>query len=277
MTQLATAPAPAGRRMPALLPTALSRGTLEVRSFVADRESVIFTFALPVILLSVFGQVFHGDIGSTGVPFRQYFAAGIIATGIMSATFVNLGAGIAADRDSGTLKRLAGSPLRPAAYFAGKAISALVVAAAETAVLLAVGVAVLGVRLPGSPGRWLTLGWVFVLGGAACAMLGIALSSLPRSARSSTAVFSLPYLVLSFISGVYFVFSSLPAGLRQVAALFPLKWLCQGLRAAFLPGFMRSAEPAHSWELARVALVLGAWFVAGLVLCLTTFRWRERG
>ena len=277
MTQLVTAPAPAGRRLPALLRTSLSRGTLEVRSFFADRESVIFTFALPVILLFVFGQVFHGDIGTTGVPFRQYFAAGIIASGIMSATFVSLGAGIAADRDSGALKRLAGSPLRPAAYFAGKAISALVVAAAETAVLLAVGGAVLGVRLPATPGRWLTLGWVFALGGAACAMLGMALSSLPRSARSSTAVFTLPYLVLSFISGVYFVFSSLPAGLQQIAALFPLKWLGQGLRAAFLPGLMQSVEPAHSWELARVALVLGAWFVAGLVLCMTTFRWREPG
>jgi ABC-2 type transport system permease protein len=40
---------------------------------------------------------------------------------------------------------------------------------------------------------------------------------------------------------------------------------------------MQSVEPAHSWELARVALVLGAWFVAGLVLCMTTFRWREPG
>jgi ABC-2 type transport system permease protein len=276
MTQLASAPAPAGRALPTRLRTGLSRGALEVRSFFADRESVIFTFALPIILLFVFGQVFQGDIGPTGVPFRQYFAAGIIASGIMSATFVNVGAGIAADRDSGALKRLAGSPLPPAAYFAGKAISALAVAAAETAVLLAVGVVFLGVRLPAAPGRWLTLGWVFALGGAACALLGMALSSLPRSARSSTAVFSLPYLVLSFISGVYFVFGSLPPGLQQVAAVFPLKWLCQGLRAAFLPGRLQAVEPAHSWELGRVALVLGAWFVAGLVLCMTTFRWRER-
>jgi ABC-2 type transport system permease protein len=43
-----------------------------------------------------------------------------------------------------------------------------------------------------------------------CAVLGLALSSLPRSTRGFSAVFSLPYLVLSFISGVYFVFRDLP-------------------------------------------------------------------
>ena len=184
MTQLASAPTPA---LPSLLRTGLARGGLEVRSFFGDRDAIIFTFALPVILLFIFGQVFHGDIGTTGVPFRQYFAAGIIASGIMSATFVSMGTGIAADRDSGALKRLAGSPLQPAAYFAGKALAALVIAAAETAILLAVGVAFLGLRLPATPGRWLIFGWVFAVGGATCAMLGMALSSLPRSPRPSHA------------------------------------------------------------------------------------------
>ena len=98
---------------------------------------MIFTFSLPVILLVVFGEVFHGTIGSTGVAFRQYFTAGIIASGIMSATFVNVGASVASDRADGTLTRLAGTPMPPAAYFAGKAIAALAVAATEAGLLLA--------------------------------------------------------------------------------------------------------------------------------------------
>jgi ABC-2 type transport system permease protein len=139
-----------------------------------------------------------------------------------------------------------------------------------------VGSAAFGLRLPGTAGRWLTLGWVFAAGTATCAVLGLALSSLPRSTRGSSAVFSLPSLVLSFISGVYFVFRDLPPVLQQVAALFPLKWLCQGLRSVFLPAAAAVAEPAGSWETGKIALVLGAWFVAGLVLCLTTFRWLDR-
>ena len=271
---------PATRRAPGGLAQAarlgVLRGGLELRMFFRQRESVLFTFALPVILLALFGSIFSGTVGHTGVPYKQYFAAGIIASGIMSASFVNLGIGVSTDRDDGTLIRLAGTPAPAAAYFFGKAICAMVVSVAEVVVMLAVAVPAFGLRLPATPGRWLTLVWVVLLGTAACSLLGIAVSGLARSARGASAVVTLPYLVLSFISGVYFVFSQLPSGLQQVAALFPLKWLCQGLRSVFLPASFQSAEIGHAWQLDRVALVLAAWLAGSLVLCLTTFRWQRR-
>jgi ABC-2 type transport system permease protein len=64
--------------------------------------------------------------------------------------------------------------------------------------------------------------------------------------------------------------------MQHAAAIFPLKWMCQGLRSVFLPESFASLEPAGSWELGKVALVLGAWCVIGLVLCLTTFRWTTK-
>jgi ABC-2 type transport system permease protein len=252
------------------------RGGLEIRQFFRQRESVLFTFALPVILLALFGSIFTGTVGHTGVPYKQYFAAGIIASGIMSASFVNLGIGVANDRDDGTLLRLAGTPAPAAAYFIGKAISAIAVSVAEVVIMLAVAVPAFGLRLPGTPARWLTLAWVVLLGTAACALLGIAVSGLARSARAAPAVVQLPCLVLSFISGVYFILSQLPSGLQQVAAVFPLKWMCQGLRSVFLPDAFQAVEAGHSWQLGRVALVLAAWLAGSLVLCLTTFRWQRR-
>jgi ABC-2 type transport system permease protein len=266
-----------GRGLPALGRASVVRGTIEIKQFGRQRENVIFTFSLPIILLLLFGQIFHGEVGHTGVSFRQYFIAGIIASGLMSATFVGVGVSIAADRDDGTLRRLAGTPLQPAAYFAGKAILAFVTSLLEVTALLAVGVAFLGLHLPSSPDRWLTLAWVLAAGTATCSMLGIAVGVLVRSTRSAFATMNLPYLVLSFISGVYFVFSRLPAGLQHVASIFPLKWICQGLRSAFLPDQLLAAEPAHSWEHGKTALVLGVWFVASLVVCVRTFRWQRQG
>ena len=46
--------------------------------------------------------------------------------------------------------------------------------------------------------------------------------------------------------------------MQTVAAFFPLKWMAQGLRSVFLPDALAAQEPAGSWELGRVALVLGA-------------------
>ena len=265
-----------GARLPTLLRTSLVRGAVETRLFFRQRESVVFTFALPIILLVLFGQIFHGQIGHTGVDFRQYFIAGIIASGLMSATFVALGLSIAADRDDGTLTRLSGTPLPAAGYLAGKAILAGVVCLLEVAAALAVGVGMLGLHLPATPERWLTLGWVLVLGSVTCSLLGIAAGCVVASTRSTFVVLNLPYLVLSFISGVYFVFGKLPAGLQHIAAIFPLKWICQGLRSAFLPDRLLAAEPAHSWEHGRIALVLGAWLVASLVVCVRMFRWQRQ-
>jgi ABC-2 type transport system permease protein len=269
-------PAAAEPPLPAPLRLGLARAALEIRSFFAQRDLVVFTFALPIILLVIFGQVFHGDVDGTGVPVVQYFTAGIIASGVMSVTFVSLGIGIAVERDSGALKRLAGTPLPPVAYFAGKAIAAMVIALAEVACTLTIGVLLLGLHLPATAGGWITLSWILALGVAACGLAGIAISSLPRTAASASAVVNLPYLVLSFISGVYFVFTTLPASLQHIAALFPLKWLSQGLRSVFLPSRLLAAEPAHSWEHGRIALVLGAWLVVSLVLCVRTFRWLPR-
>jgi ABC-2 type transport system permease protein len=64
--------------------------------------------------------------------------------------------------------------------------------------------------------------------------------------------------------------------MQQMAALFPLKWLCQGMRSVFLPDTFQRQELAGSWELDRVALVLLAWTVAAAVLAMRTFRWRRK-
>ena len=58
--------------------------------------------------------------------------------------------------------------------------------------------------------------------------------------------------------------------------MFPLKWMAQGMRSVFLPDALASHEVAGAWEHGRIALVLGAWCIGGLILCLTTFRWRGR-
>jgi ABC-2 type transport system permease protein len=263
-------------RLPSTIRLGISRSGLEIKSFFRRKDRVAFTFALPVVLQIIFGTIFSGKVPGTNVPYREYFTCGIIAVGIVTTTFTNLGISIVLERDDGTLKRLAGTPMPKTAYFIGKAISGLVVSVLETAILLVIGVAFLGLSVPHSPARWFTFAWVFALSVAAFSLLGVAVSGLASSAQSAPIVFQFPYLVLSFISGVYFVYGSLPRVIQDVAAVFPLKWLCQGLRSVFLPGGFARAEPAHSWQHGQIALVLGAWVVASLVVCVRTFRWQGR-
>jgi ABC-2 type transport system permease protein len=219
--------------------------------------------------------VLNFDLGQ-GVSFTQYFMAGIIAAGILGASLQNMAIGIATERSDGTLKGLAGTPMPRSAYFVGKVVQVLVVTAAIIAILLLIGGVFYGVDLP-SGSDWVTFVWVAVLGSASCTLLGIAISSLARNGRSASAVVTPFALLLQFISGVFFQFSEIPGWMQTVAALFPLKWMAQGLRSVFLPDSLAASEPAGSWELGRVALVLAVWCGIGLLLCVRTFRWQDRG
>jgi ABC-2 type transport system permease protein len=254
---------------------AYRQGVLEIKQFVRTREAVVFTMAFPVIMILIFASIFSGTIGA-GVKFTQYFITGMIATGLLTVGFQSLAIQIPIERDRGVLKRLRGTPMPKWVYFAGKAIMVVAIGVAEIALLLLVSTALFDLDLPGSARDWLTFGWVSVLGITACTLCGIAFSSVARTARSAPAVVTPVALVLQFISGVFFVFTDLPQWMQQVAALFPLKWMCQGLRSVFLPDTFAGLEPGGSWELGKVAAVLGAWCVIGLLLCLTTFRWTAR-
>jgi ABC-2 type transport system permease protein len=253
----------------------MNRTALEVRQFFRQRDSVVFTFAFPVILLAIFGSVFDFDI-QPGVSFTQYFTAGMIASGVMLTSFQSLAISIAVERDEGTLKRLRGTPMPPAAYFLGKVGLVLVTSLVQTAILLGVGALLFGLSLPSSASAWVRFGWVFVLGTAAGTVLGIAYSSVPRSSRSAAAVVSPVVVVLQFVSGVFFVFSDLPGWMRAISSVFPLKWLAQGMRSVFLPASFSAQEVGGSWQLGWTALILAAWTVVGLVFCLRTFRWQRR-
>jgi ABC-2 type transport system permease protein len=194
----------------------------------------------------------------------------------MVTGFQALGIQIPIERDRGVLKRFRATPMPRSVYFVGKVGMVFVIALTEIAVLLALSVPLFGVSLPATAGRWATLAWVILLGTIACTLAGIAFSSVPRSSRGATAVVTPVALVMQFISGVFFIFTELPPWMQQVAAVFPLKWMCQGMRAVFLPDGFGAQEAAGGFELGTVALVLGAWCVGGLLLCLATFRWTTK-
>ncbi|NEB79792.1 ABC transporter permease [Streptomyces sp. SID14478] len=263
-------------RLPGAWQLGLLRGGLELKQFFRQREQVVFTFAFPVVFLFLFASIFSDDVQGAGISASQLYVPGMMAAGIMSTSFQSLGISIAIERDERVLRRLRGTPMPPASYFLGKVWLVLVTGLLETAVLLVVGTTVYDVELPTDAGRWAAFTWLFVLGITACALLGIAISSVPRSGRSATSVVVLPFLVLQFISGVYISVDTIPDWMLNIGALFPLKWLCQGLRGVFLPESANVLEQTGSWEFGKAALVLGAWCVGGLVLCLLTFRWKNR-
>ena len=258
----------------------LHRAALELRLYAREKEAVFFSFLLPILLLSLFSVIFSGQFEESaaqgGMTAGGYFLPGMISAGVLLTSFQTMAMSVAAERDDGTLRRLRATPMPPVAYFIGKVGLVAVSSTAQVALLLLVARMVFGVALPATADRWAVFTVVFALGVTSGTVLGIAYSSL-ASSRTVGAVVIGPLLVLQFISGVYIAFDDVPPWLQQLAAIFPLKWIAQGMRSVFFPSELASAEMAGGWETGRTALVLAAWAVAGLVLCVLTFRWFKRG
>jgi ABC-2 type transport system permease protein len=282
MTALASgATAPAGAAAPrrpvrAFATASLARGHVEVLQFFRSREAVVFTLALPVVLMALLASIFSGYVAHTDVHFSQVYATGLLAGGVASTCFLSLAVAIAGERENGALKRLAGTPMPRTAYFVGKAILVVVTAVLEVVVLMLFGHFAYHVAWPGSIGRWWVFVWVTVLGAVCMALIGVAMSSVPRSSRSAAPVANLPLLVLEFISGVFVPFTSLSKGLYSFAGLFPLRWIAEGYRSALLPSDFQVVEPGHAWDHGTMALVMGIWCVLALVVSARTFRWLGR-
>jgi ABC-2 type transport system permease protein len=263
------------------IPSAVAIGrrrvAIELKQFFRDRNSAVFNFAFPMILLVIFGSVFGGQDMPSGITFAQYFVAGMIASGVLYTSFQNLAIAIPLEREDGTLKRLQGTPMPKASYFVGKIGTVFVAYIVQVTILIAVGVAFYGINLPATATQWFTFVWASVLGLIACTLCGIAFSVVPKTGRGASAVATPIVLVLQFTSGVFFVFTQLPEWMQVFASIFPLKWLAQAMRSVFLPESAAAMEVAGSWELGMCALMLTLWCVIGLVSALVFFRWTPRG
>ncbi|GAA1464804.1 ABC transporter permease [Microbacterium thalassium] len=260
----------------------LWRARFELMQYFRSGDTVVFTFLFPILMLGLFSVAFgaDGDMqpgpGLPPVPVAQMYLPAMLAAGLLLSGLQNLAIDIAVERSEGMLKRLGSTPLSPVSYFIGKILQVAVTGVLQAAAIIVFAVLVFQVPLPTEPDKWLTFAWVFLLGITSSALLGVALSTVPRSSRSAAAVVIPIVLIVQFISGVYLFFYMLPEWLQNVAGVLPVKWMAQGMRYVFLPDEYSALEQNGEWNLAGVAIALAIWLVVGLVLARVTFRWNRR-
>ncbi len=233
------------------------------RLFWRSRESAFFTFLLPILLLVLVGFA-YGDDEIDGVPAAPYLVAGLIGYGVVAAAFAGLAINTVIRRESGVLKRVRGTPLPPSAFLAAVIASELVVIALQVAAQILIGRYLLDAGFPEAP---VSLALALLLGAAAFAALGLAVTGLVRSSEGSSAIVNAIYLPMVFICGVFFSTDAFPGFLEAIANVLPLTYLLELIRDLFIEG--------SGWS-ATAAAVVAVWGAAGAVVALRTFRWEPR-
>lgn len=259
----------------------LRRISFELRGYFRQTDQVFFVFLFPLVMFALFASIFSGetvvdDPRFADVTMSQYYLTGMLAMAILLSGMQFLGIDIATEKHEGGLARLGATPLSPVSFFMGKIGLVLITCTLQLALVMTLGVVAFDITLPDSSELWMRFAWLSLLGIFCFASLGIAISAIPRSARSASAIVLPLVLVPQFLSGIYVQFSVLPEWMQQLSNLFPLAGLVRGMRSVFLPDAFAAAEVGGTWGLGSAALTLGVWTVIGLVASLFTFRWSRR-
>jgi ABC-2 type transport system permease protein len=241
------------------------------KAFVRNPASAFFTLVFPLMFLVIFSVIFGGgnvqvERGRT-VAIATFYVPSIAAFSVITACYTNIAISLSFARDSGTLKRIHGSPLPVWAFMFARIAHSVLIAILLVVICAAFGAIFYHATLPTStlPAFALTL----VVGAAAFCALGVAVTAVIPNADAAPAVVNASILPLLFISNVFIPLQNPPAWLDFVSKLFPIRHFADALVGSF---FQLSGSGLHTNDL----LILGAWGVAGLVVAIRFFGWEPR-
>lgn len=241
----------------------------DFKIFWRNPQSRYFTLLLPIVFLVIFAAIFDGVTVVDGKPIdiTTYYVPSIMTLGIISASFVNLTQAIVAQREAGVLKRTRATPVPANVVIASRAGVGVIVALVMSGLLLLIGRVAYGVHVQGSTLPGLTI--AVIVGAASFCCLGFAISTRINAADAAAPVTNLTVLPLYFISGVFVPEDQIPALLRAIADVFPIRHLA----VAMLTPFIHSQGTGIA---ARDLLIVAAWGVAGLAFAARAFQWSPR-
>lgn len=235
---------------------AVAYTTFELRRTLRNRRVVLISVGFPAVLLILVGTQNKSvtDFAGTGVSFATYYMAGMVAWGSMTAVLSG-GIRIAPERAAGWVRQLRLTPLRASGYFGGKLSASYLVALVAMAVLSAVGVTVLDVRMPA--GGWARMVALVLVGLVPFAALGIWLGHV-LSVDAMGAALGLVGTLFALLGGAFGPIGGTTGFLHALTELLPSYWLVAAGRSAYTG----QSWPAKGWAVVVVWSVAAGYLAA---------------
>ena len=197
---------------------------LESARQLQNARGLIFTFAIPLVMLLVFGSAY----GSGGAMDKTTGLPWVVVTTIQMAGYGGMMAAlgqafnIVTERSLGWNRQLRVTPLSGTGYLVSKVVSALAVSIVSIVLLILVSVLVLGAKLSLLGWSMATLGlWAGVIPFALIAVL-IGQFAKPSYAQP---LFLIVFLGMAILGGLWIPLQIMPDWVSNVAQIVPSYWL----------------------------------------------------
>jgi ABC-2 type transport system permease protein len=203
----------------------------------------------PLVLFPVVFYAFFGLSGKgiRGVNMATYLLGTYGVFGIMGASLMGTGSGLAVERGLGWMQVKRASPMPPASDLIAKIAAALMLGFIIVALLLGLGYGFGGVRMPAS--QVAALSATLIFGSVPFCALGVAIGYFAK-AQSVHGIINLFYLPMAFCSGLWIPISMLPDFLQTAAPALPAYHLAQA--ALVILG-----QPAAGSLMGHIAALVG--------------------
>lgn len=193
-----------------------------------------------------------------------YMLPGVLATLLLNVTAIVTAMGLARERETGTLEQILVTPIRPAVLLAGKCLPYILFGLIDVLAILLLGNLIFDVPFRGSFGVIALGSFLYLFSTLGIGILIATLSSSQQQAMLGAFAFMLPAMLLSgFMSPI----SSMPAWLRPLTMLIPMRHYIEIMRGCLLKG-------ASMRDLAQQMLALTVLGVGILGVSVARFRKR---
>ena len=201
----------------------LKSTVMELRLLARDPLTVVFTLALPLIVLYVLGAVFgnHPNPGLyRGVGAMNFYVSAYIALAVASMGLVGLPVHLASYRERGVLKRFRASDVPVWAIVGGQIIVTVIAGAAGSLLVWIGSMITYHVELPKAP---LLVLLAFLLAAICFGSIGVLLGTVLPGARAAQGAGIILWFVMMMVGGAGPPYEVLGNTLRVVGDATPLR------------------------------------------------------
>jgi ABC-2 type transport system permease protein len=233
-----------------------------LRKFSRQPAMVFFSLAMPIIMLTLFGQVFR-SIAQTpnfpkGVSYMDYLLPAVLCTTLVQSA-TSSATSIATDLESGMIDRFRSMPIHAWTVLLARNISDVLRGVTQSIIMLGLGLAVYGFRFHGTVAESIAtiavavplsfaMNWAFI-------WIGVVVKK-PETTQIAGMLATFP---LMFASSAYVPVASLPWWLRSLTKINPLSYTVDAARGFALGTGATSAV----WKALLIAAVIASVSIVG--------------
>ena len=236
---------------------------LELKLFLREPLTVVFSLALPLIILFVLGGVFGNEptqpgeeVVYRGVGAMSYYVPAYLCLVVASVCVMSIPTHLAGNRERGVLKRFHASSVGAMAVAGAEVVVAFVLSTVSAVLLLIVAALVYDFEPPDSVLGVIGAFAVVTLGFAA---FGILLGSVLPTARAAQAIGMVIWFVMLFLGGAGPPPEVLTGTMKTVLDVTPLWHAVKMMQDVWL-----GLDPGVSWfvfsGIAAFSTMLGLYF-----------------